>query len=71
MADSDSNAIAPVRMGTAIAILATVITGFIGPISPSDLGSGEVWWFGAGLFASLSGVVGLVFLHRRARKLGI
>jgi hypothetical protein len=75
MAASDSNAILPVRVGTAIAIVATVVAGFIGPISPSDLGSNvsgvNVWWFGAGLFASLSGIIGSVFLQRRGRKLGI
>jgi len=77
MAASDSNAILPVQVGTAIAILATVITGligFMGPILPGDLADSssgvQVWWFGVGLFASLSGVLGLVFLKRRARKTG-
>lgn len=72
MAASDSNAILPVQIGTAIAIVATVITGFMGPVSPNELAGGssvtQVWWFGAGLFASLSGVIGIVFLHRRARR---
>ncbi len=71
MAASDTNAILPVRIGTGLGILATVIAGFIGPISPSSLVSGEVWWFGVGFFASVSGVIGLMFLHRRARRLGI
>ena len=82
MAASDSNAILPVRIGTAIAIIATVILGFIGPILPSDvtqtssqgsLGSPgtDVWWFGVGLVASISGILGLLFLHRRASSLGL
>ena len=82
MAASDSNAILPVRIGTAIAIIATVILGFIGPILPSDvtqtssqgsLGSPgtDVWWFGVGLVASISGILGLLFLHRRASRLGL
>jgi hypothetical protein len=85
MAASDSNAILPVRIGTAIAIIATVILGFIGPILPSDvtqaLSQGspgspgspsiDVWWFGVGLVASISGILGLVFLHRRASRLGL
>gem|GEM_PF-296473 len=72
MAASDSNAILPVRIGTAIAILATAIAGFTGPISPGELVGGstgpQVWWFGAGICASLMGIVGLVFLRRRARQ---
>ncbi len=79
MAASDSNAILPVRIGTAIAIIATVILGFIGPIFPSDVAQAssqgsqvtEVWWFGVGLVASVSGILGLLFLHRRARRLGL
>ena len=79
MAASDSNAILPVRMGTAIAIIATVILGFTEPIFPSDvtLGSSQgspgtdVWWFGVALVASVSGIIGLFFLHRRAKRLGL
>ena len=75
MTASDSNAILPVRIGTVIAIIATVIIGFIGPIFPSDVASGSpdilVWWFGVGLFASVSGLVGLFFLHRRSIRLGL
>jgi len=79
MAASDSNAILPVRIGTAIAIIATVILGFIGPILPSDVLQGStqgssginVWWFGVGLVASVTGIVGLLFLHRRASRLGL
>ena len=69
MAASDSNAILPVRIGTGLAILATVIAGVIGPISPSELTNSEVWWFGAALIASISGGLGLLFLQRRARSL--
>ena len=83
MAASDSNAILPIRIGTAVAIIATVILGFIGPIFPGDLAQGslagaqagapgiEVWWFGVGLVASISGILGLIFLHRRAGRLGL
>jgi hypothetical protein len=71
MAASDSNAILPVRIGTGLAILATVIAGVIGPISPSELINGEVWWFGAAMVASVSGGLGLLFLQRRARALRI
>lgn len=73
MAASDSNAILPVRIGTAIAIIATVIIGFIEPVFPQDVTQGasgtNVWWFGVGLVASLSGIFGLLFLHRRAARL--
>ena len=68
---SDSNAILPVRIGTAIAILATVVAGFVGSLTPSSAGGSPVWWFGAGIIASASGLLGLVFLHRRARKLNL
>ena len=79
MAASDSNAILPVRIGTTIAIIATVILGFIGPILPSDVTQNssqgspgtDVWWFGVGLVASISGILGLLFLHRRASRLGL
>lgn len=71
MAASDSNAILPVRIGTGLAILATVIAGFIGPISPGELTNSDVWWFGAGLIASASGGLTLLFLRRRADRLGI
>lgn len=77
MSASDSNAILPVRIGTAVAIVATVILGFIGPIFASDVTQGsssgapgpDVWWFGVGLVASITGILGLLFLHRRARRL--
>ena len=69
MAASDSNAILPVRIGTGLAILATVIAGVVGPISPSELISGEVWWFGAAMVASVSGGLGLLFLQRRALRI--
>ena len=69
MTASDSNAILPVRIGTGLAIVAMVIAGVIGPISPSELTNGEVWWFGAALIASVSGGLGLLFLQRRARTL--
>ena len=69
MAASDSNAILPVRIGTGLAIVAMVIAGVIGPISPSELTNSEVWWFGAALIASISGGLGLLFLQRRARTL--
>jgi len=79
MAASDSNAILPVRIGTAIAIIATVILGFIGPLLPGEVTQSssqgsfgiDVWWFGVGLVASISGIVGLLFLHRRASRLGL
>lgn len=75
MAASDSNAILPVRIGTAIAIIATTIIAFIEPIFPADMtgssSSTTVWWFGVGLIASVSGVVGLLFLQRRNRRLGL
>ncbi|MDE1046627.1 MAG: hypothetical protein OR995_04165 [Candidatus Nanopelagicales bacterium] len=71
MAASDSNAILPVRIGTGLAILATVIAGVIGPMSPNELINGEVWWFGAAMVASVSGGLGLLFLQRRARALRI
>ena len=69
MAASDLNAILPVRIGTGLAIVATVIAGVTGPISPSELTNGEVWWFGAALIASVSGGLGLLFLQRRASTL--
>ena len=69
MTASDSNAILPVRIGTGLAIVAMVIAGVIGPISPSELTNGEVWWFGTALIASVSGGLGLLFLQRRARTL--
>jgi hypothetical protein len=75
MAASDSNAILPVRIGTALAIIATTVVAFIEPIFPTDVtGSStgaSVWWFGVGLIASASGVVGLLFLQRRTRRIGL
>ncbi|MGB4324926.1 MAG: hypothetical protein WBJ33_06670 [Candidatus Nanopelagicales bacterium] len=74
-ASNDATAILPVRIGTAIALICTVIIGFTAVLNSTPLGpdqardSGQVWWFGVGLFASLSGILGLVFLHWRARKL--
>jgi hypothetical protein len=74
MAASDSNAILPVRIGTAIAIIATTVIAFIEPIFPTEVTGNStgtaVWWFGVGLIASVSGVLGLVFLRHRARRLG-
>lgn len=63
---NDESAILPVRIGTAVAIIATLAAALTQPISPSDVDG--VWWFGAGLVASISGVLGLVFLHRRAQR---
>lgn len=73
MAASDSNAILPVRIGTVIAIVSTVVIAFFEPISPAEItgssSSPTVWWFGVGLIASVTGVLGLLFLHNRARRL--
>jgi hypothetical protein len=67
---NDATAILPVRIGTAIAIIFTLVNVFTNPLNPNQaFNSGEVWWFGVGLFASLSGILGLVFLHWRARKM--
>ena len=70
---NDESAILPVRIGTAIAIISTIVLGFTQPLLPSD--SDGVWWCGVGLIASLSGVIGLFFLHWRVgrirRKRGI
>ncbi|MCF8531234.1 MAG: hypothetical protein K9G69_08100 [Candidatus Nanopelagicales bacterium] len=63
---NDESAILPVRIGTAVAIIATLVAALTQPISPADVDG--VWWFGAGLVASISGVLGLVFLHRRAQR---
>jgi hypothetical protein len=75
MAASDSNAILPVRIGTVIAIISTAVIAFIEPISPAGItGSSSgitVWWFGVGLIASVSGILGLIFLERRSRRLGL
>jgi hypothetical protein len=64
---NDDTAILPVRVGTVIAIALTIFTAFTQPISPS--GVDGVWWFGAALIASLSGVLGLVFLQWRKKRI--
>ena len=75
MAASDSNAILPVRIGTVIAIISTTVVAFIEPISPAAITENSsgitVWWFGVGMIASVTGVLGLAFLHRRNRRIGL
>jgi hypothetical protein len=75
MAASDFNAILPVRIGTVIAIISTAVIAFIEPISPAGIAGSSsgitVWWFGVGLIASVTGVLGLAFLHRRNRRIGL
>lgn len=64
---NDETAILPVRIGTAIAIVATIGLALTQPLLPSEVTG--VWWFGVGLIASASGVIGLVFLHWRAGRI--
>jgi hypothetical protein len=58
-----------------MAIISTTVIAFVAPISPAGLtGSSSgitVWWFGVGLIASVTGVLGLAFLHRRNRRIGL
>jgi Na+/melibiose symporter-like transporter len=64
---NDESAILPVRIGTTIAIIATIVLGFTQPLLPSE--SEGVWWFGVGVIASVSGIIGLFFLHWRVGRM--
>jgi hypothetical protein len=64
---NDDTAILPVRIGTAIAIAFTIYTAFTQPISPTA--ATGVWWFGVSLIASISGVLGLIFLQWRKNRI--
>ena len=65
--NSDSTAILPVRVGTGIAVVSLIYCSVTQPISPSD--AEGVWWFGVALIASISGVLGLVFLEWRKNRM--
>lgn len=65
--NNDSTAILPVRIGTVIAGALLIYCAFTQPIAPSDVDG--VWWFGAALVASISGVLGLFFLQWREKRM--
>lgn len=65
--NNDSTAILPVRIGTGIAIVSLIYCALTQPISPSEVDG--VWWFGAALIASISGVLGLFFLQWRKKRM--
>lgn len=62
---SDSDAILPVSIGTAV--WAVLLVGLL--ISKSTLdANGTTWWIGAAAVGVVSGVGGLVFLRWRKRR---
>lgn len=69
----DESGFLPVAIGTVIAIVATIVLGFTQPLAPGDVNVSEdptgIWWFGVGLIASVSGIIGTIFLYWRAQRL--
>ncbi len=63
---NDESALLPVALGTAVWLIALVAVTLLGDIAPVE---GQVWWFAVTVIGSLSGLIGLLFLRWRVRRM--
>ena len=67
LAQSDTDAILPVAIGTVV--WAVVLVGLV-IAKPTLDANGTAWWIGAAAVGFASGAIGLLFLRWRTRRMG-